>query len=301
MSMFTRKFARGYTLIELSIVLVIVGAIIAVITAGSGLMKQAELRSVISELQQYHAAYNTFVVKYDRLPGDMDNATQYWPKDGQCVATVAGNEGVCNGNGDGIIGASGGSAIDDEICKAIKHLSLSGIISGSYPVCPTSVAALVVGGSAPGSKVPDAGYFWGSGGVGSGSAFPVVTNVLFLGRAIDASVTKPLPLLNSALTPEEAFNIDQKMDDGRQLASMDSLPKGIFDSIISSAIAIRSGGGLGEGGGAVSVYMGAHTGSIRVEMGFEAIDSCTADMATRDVGYNLAVTKDACILLFALN
>jgi len=61
----------GFTLIELSIVLVIIALIIGGVLVGKDMIDAAVIRSQISQLQKYEAAVNTFRTKYNWLPGDM--------------------------------------------------------------------------------------------------------------------------------------------------------------------------------------------------------------------------------------
>src|ERR1019366_6843373 len=67
----------GFTLIEMSIVLVIIGLIVGSVLVGRDLIRAAELRSVISEVEKYKTAVMTFKGKYDCLPGDCANATTF--------------------------------------------------------------------------------------------------------------------------------------------------------------------------------------------------------------------------------
>ena len=60
----------GFTLIEISIVLVILGLIIGGVLIGRVLVKAAEIRSSISQIEQYRTAANTFKLKYNCLPED---------------------------------------------------------------------------------------------------------------------------------------------------------------------------------------------------------------------------------------
>jgi len=84
----------GFTLIELSIVLVIIGLIIGGILVGRDLVHAAEIRAVAKDLQSYETAYNTFRLKYNCLPGDCPNATDlFGAQKGQ----------MTNGDGDGKI------------------------------------------------------------------------------------------------------------------------------------------------------------------------------------------------------
>src|ERR1700709_989380 len=62
---------RGFTLIELSIVLVIIGLIVGGVLVGRDLINAAQLRAAISQIERYQTAVNTFRAKYGAIPGDM--------------------------------------------------------------------------------------------------------------------------------------------------------------------------------------------------------------------------------------
>ncbi|HSQ97782.1 MAG TPA: prepilin-type N-terminal cleavage/methylation domain-containing protein [Rickettsiales bacterium] len=64
-----KKNGKGFSLIELSIVLIIIGLLVAGITGGASLIKSAELRATISEIRNYQIAVNAFFVEKGYLPG----------------------------------------------------------------------------------------------------------------------------------------------------------------------------------------------------------------------------------------
>ncbi len=70
---------NAFTLIELSIVLVIISLIVGGIIGGKSLIKSAEIQNAVKEMARVKTAINTFELQYDALPGDMSNATDYWP------------------------------------------------------------------------------------------------------------------------------------------------------------------------------------------------------------------------------
>lgn len=82
----------GFSLVELSIVLVILGLLTGGVLGGRALIRAAELRAITQEKEAFVTAVNTFRAKYNALPGDMRNATQFWGRadtgafSGQCAA-----------------------------------------------------------------------------------------------------------------------------------------------------------------------------------------------------------------------
>jgi prepilin-type N-terminal cleavage/methylation domain-containing protein len=63
----------AFTLIELSIVLVIIGLLTSGILAGKELIQAAEIRAMMGRLEQYNTAAMAFRNKYNALPGDISD------------------------------------------------------------------------------------------------------------------------------------------------------------------------------------------------------------------------------------
>ena len=67
----------GFTLVEIAIVMVIIGLVIGSIFVGRDLIRAAENRSFMSQIEQLNAAVNTFKIKFACIPGDCLTATDF--------------------------------------------------------------------------------------------------------------------------------------------------------------------------------------------------------------------------------
>lgn len=64
---------KAFSLIELSIVLIIIGLLVAGITGGKSLIENAKNRALINEIRDWKQAVNAFYLLKERLPGDLNN------------------------------------------------------------------------------------------------------------------------------------------------------------------------------------------------------------------------------------
>jgi hypothetical protein len=194
------QLSKGFTLIEMAVIIVIISAIVGSLMYGSGLLEKHKLRSIITEFNYYRAATLSFYSQFDQFPGDFNNASSMWP-------TCDGTPSRCNGNNDGIITLANGSQYQDEAIRAWQHLTLSAIIDGNFSGYHNTASE-----NTPGTNVPIAKYgsvAWYFDHRLPGDANTIYTNTLIIGARSTGSINN-----SPFLTPSQLSSIDMKIDDG---------------------------------------------------------------------------------------
>jgi prepilin-type N-terminal cleavage/methylation domain-containing protein len=211
---------QGFSLVELSIVLVILGLLTGGILTGQNLIRAAELRSVTTQIAGYRTALYSFRDKYFAIPGDMVNATDFWGAvdgaDGEgsdCFDAESLTQATCNGTGDGKVagptGSAGTSWRHGERFHSWKHLANAGLIEGSYTGKSdhaTNYDVKTAGKNVPAAKAGNGLFILAQSNSGA-QFFP---RTMEQGMLIGLEGTGGYPL-----TPAEAWNIDKKLDDGK--------------------------------------------------------------------------------------
>ena len=125
---------RGFSLIEITIALIILGLLISGITVGSTLLDQAGNRAVITELDGYNNSIMAFRLAYGGIPGDYDKPKDISLHNGTTCAIEANGGGELKGDGNGQIGVltangvsvvSGDASKSDEASLVFCHLYLA--------------------------------------------------------------------------------------------------------------------------------------------------------------------------------
>ena len=210
---------RAFTLLEMTMVLAIVGLITGGILLGKNMVHNAQLNSILSDMQGFFAAERQFKDKYGYLPGDFPMAVRVWGRaDGgsdltsNCAAPAtdhANIRGTCNGDGDGLI-----TWQNSENFRSWQQMSLAGLITGTYVGYSNATTVsnyTLPGWDSPKPLLKGAAYFmysWGDQTTASGWYPGNYNNVIEVG-----AVTTDWP--GAVLfKPAEAYAMDKKTDDG---------------------------------------------------------------------------------------
>jgi prepilin-type N-terminal cleavage/methylation domain-containing protein len=225
------KETAGFTLIELSIVLVIIGLIVGGVLVGQDLIRAAYVRAQISQIEKFNTAANTFYGKYQALPGDMNLTTAQ--ASGFATVWSGTARGACGGWGDGngVIEGYGGNGAacgtptgsgagqNGETIQFWEELSIANglnlnLIEGSYMGAQVGGVNTVIGMPAffPTAKIGRGNYIFAwSGGpyyaTGNGTNYFEISIPISIASYNNVSTS-------SGLTVAEAYNIDRKTDDG---------------------------------------------------------------------------------------
>lgn len=137
---------RGFTLIEIAIVVIVIAMLIGGILVGRSLIRVAEMRALLTQMANFNSAVGTFRSKYNCLPGDCSRASFY------------GFDAATNGNGDGVIGlCSSVAACRWSVTNTVRgnesinfwyHLSAAGLIAD-----PITLGGNITGQATPAPKL----------------------------------------------------------------------------------------------------------------------------------------------------
>lgn len=208
---------RAFSLIELSIVLVILGLLVGRIVTGQGLIRAAGLRETTQQYSQITSAYQTFRGKYMALPGDIVDPLKYGllkSADYFAPGTTAGNGALeCTNGAIEYSRRTGGC----EQTMSIFHLRVTGMLPGPTDSMPpgyrhdAATTEQLATWYIP-TKLSDGSLwipFWdykqGAANPDPRNAFAVMKLETQAGSTYNPSTT---------LYPETAWNIDVKLDDG---------------------------------------------------------------------------------------
>lgn len=231
-----KKSQKGFTLVELAIVLTIVGLLIGGILKGQQLISNAKVTSQMAQVKAVEAATTTFSDTYSAVPGDMNTAAARLP------ATSCGAATCVDGDGNGQVGnlltavptaafAAAGTGAGENV-NFWLHLSGAGLISGVGGVSQSAF-----GSAQPTGKV--------GGGLGvariSTTTAPIRDGGLYVLTAATPSTWGSNTAGTGVMTANQAAQIDRKMDDGvNQTGSI--VASGLTASCVTAPTTANPGG-----------------------------------------------------------
>jgi prepilin-type N-terminal cleavage/methylation domain-containing protein len=212
-----KERSQGFTLIELSIVLVIIGLIVGGVLVGQDLIRAAEVRAQISQIEKYNTAVNTFRGKFGAIPGDMNvvTASQF----GFANASCAGTTGQRDGNGliDGNVAAGEGNLIQGGgetglFWGDMSNVGLAQYVDGTFNAAGCTMT--------PSPQATQINLYMPTAKMGRGNyVYVYETNGLnYYGLSYVSAMAAGQITSSPSLTVLQAYQIDKKMDDGLPLA-----------------------------------------------------------------------------------
>ena len=123
---------KGFTLVEIAIVLVIIGLLLGGILKGQEMIIQAKIKNAITDYSGVSAAYFGYQDRYRNSPGDDIQATRW--------------TGATAGDGNRVVtGLYSPAAATDETALWWDHLRRSGFVSGSGVTNPSNAFNGILG------------------------------------------------------------------------------------------------------------------------------------------------------------
>lgn len=187
----------AFTLVELAIVLIIIGLITGGVLGAQSLINSSKTSSIITDVTSYQQALDAFELEYDAIPGDMSDATDYWPT-------------TCNGSGDGILHWIYNGCLEN--FAVFEHLSLAELIDGTFD--RTNGTGSLQTNAIPAVSVPEkyeGGYsfqYWLPWSGAGDNYYRVVLRIGAKGGGTTYHLNEPM------LHPKQVQKIDRKLDNG---------------------------------------------------------------------------------------
>ena len=123
---------RGFTLVEIAIVLVIIGLLLGGILKGQEMITQAKIKNIVADFSGVSAAYYGYQDRYRAIPGDDPGAGTRW--------------GATPGGGNGQVGGKYNSqTATDESRLWWDHLRRAGFVAGAGTQQPFNAVTGLLG------------------------------------------------------------------------------------------------------------------------------------------------------------
>ena len=212
------KKKQGFTLIELSIVLVIIGLIVGGVLVGQDLIKAAETRATVAQVEKYNTAINTFRSKFNGLPGDLQATESSSFGLFGFTGSSAGTAGM--GDGNGLLQSASSGNLTYGIGETLafwRHLSDANLVDGAFGSSGSSLIVASTGATT--GAVSNIAQSLPPAKLGRGNSFAIYANAgknYYEINGITAITTAgAYTAASPQLTPQETYSIEVKVDDGQ--------------------------------------------------------------------------------------
>jgi len=132
-----KTLQKGFTLVEIAIVLVIIGLLLGGILKGQEMITQAKIKNIIADFSGISAAYHGYNDRYRALPGDDPGSGRWAGAPGSTAPQVSGN-GV-------VEGTYNSATATDESRNWWSHLRLAGFVAGTGTQQPFNAVTGLIG------------------------------------------------------------------------------------------------------------------------------------------------------------
>lgn len=227
--------------------IVIIALIVGSVYIAQQMIKGAVVSSLISEANAMKSAINAYKLEYGQLPGDHDEATDYFgstDSHGKTVLNGNGNKKICCAgvwSGDGSI----------EILPAFQHMSLAGILPGYYFYHNTGNIQVTTHVPKAATGADDGWWLFYAGMNAQGWGLADIPIYGRSGNVLSVGDAAHDYLDGGVLTSQDTMAIDNKIDDG--------IPhKGEFFAIKGENVS-----GVGQASGCVDDWVNASSTSYK--------------------------------------
>ena len=183
-----KRTQKGFTLVEIAIVLVIIGLLLGGILKGQEMITQAKIKNVVADFSGISAAYYGYQDRYRAIPGDDGGAVARW------ATPVTPANPATGAYGNGIVSGGYATVVANEESRLFwQHLRSAGFVAGTGQQQPFNAVTGILGVQS-----------------GDGAVPPVATLLNLAG----GNGFVGLLICSAGLPDKIAIAVDTQMDDG---------------------------------------------------------------------------------------